>query len=597
MIGTSVNPNDFSQIVPEERFNVDAPTTNPTLASSSLDVTRTERGVTFSVVERPETSEPLSVERTLVEMIARCAKDVRVHPHSTRSKLNLALALINGGKSDSAVEILREVLNVDPANYVALTSLALLFFNRGDLHDASEIYSQFHLAYPDDPAPLVNLASIALRSEDYIRASGFLQQAVDLDGCSVTAKYLLAMVLLRLGKASQSIALLRASLRSSGPSAELNQGLAIAYLVSGDYKRAERAFSTALAINKNMVSAVHGLALLRLQQHRLDDVVELLLSHLSHNSGDSQARELLARAYVGLGQFSRARGQLNLLIPVKADIPEEQMELARISNNEGFCFASEGKVTEAELWLKRSLQLDGKTSPAPYTNLGRLFLAQGRFEEGLGIIARMRDLHLDTPDSAMLKSALLINLRRVDQAIEVLQALIESGSAPGDAYAELGWLLADWKGEYDAAIAVFRKGSEKDPSNSSLLNNLAYVHLLRGEPAFARDILDQIGDISANPILLTATRGLLLLWEGDLKGGEELYKKAESIAYQSGLRDFAISVRQKRHLEMARAYVRYGQIQNALDQVQSGLNQKGGTPAYRHRHLDQLMEISRTLQA
>jgi hypothetical protein len=82
-----------------------------------------------------------------------------------------------------------------------------------------------------------------------------------------------------------------------------------------------------------------------------------------------------------------------------------------------------------------------------------------------------------------------------------------------------------------------------------------------------------------------------------LKGGEELYKKAESIAYQSGLRDFAISVRQKRHLEMARAYVRYGQIQNALDQVQSGLNQKGGTPAYRHRHLDQLMEISRTLQA
>jgi Flp pilus assembly protein TadD len=74
------------------------------------------------------------------------------------------------------------------------------------------------------------------------------------------------------------------------------------------------------------------------------------------------------------------------------------------------------------------------------------------------------------------------------------------------AYAKLGWLLADWKEEYDAALVVLREGFAKDPSKSFLLNNLAYVHLLRGEPSFARTILEQVKDISDNPILLTATK-------------------------------------------------------------------------------------------
>jgi tetratricopeptide (TPR) repeat protein len=534
------------------------------------------------------------VERTLEEVIARCRRDVEVHPHSTRPKLNLALALINRGTTDAAVEILQEILKTEPSNYVALTSLALLFFNRGELRDAAETYSRVHIAYPKDPSPLINLASIALRSEDFIEASGYLEKAVALDGCSVMAKYLWAMVLLRLGKHNQSVALLRASLRDSVPSAELNQGLAIAYLVSGDLNRAERAFSIALAINKHMASAVHGLALLRLQQQRLDEVVESLLDHLSRVPNDMQARELLARAYVGLHQFSRARGQLTMLASPQSETHEERIELARISNNIGFCFASEGKITEAELWLKRSILLDGKSTAAPYTNLGRMFLSQGRFKEALSILAQMDDLNLTTPDSTLLKSAILVNLQRFDDAIEVLQTLINTGSAPAMAYAELGWLLADWKEEYDAALVVLREGFAKDPSKSFLLNNLAYVHLMRGEPSFARTILEQVKDISDNPILLTATKGLLLLWEGDLAGGEELYKKAEALAFQSGLRDLAISVRQKRHLEMARAHLRSGQIQDAIEHQQLGLDAKGGQRFY--RYLDQLIEMGRQLR-
>jgi len=593
MIMSSVDTRDFSQIVAEERFSVDAPQTNPLMAASSLDVTRTGSGLEFSVIEKAEYTEPRSVEQTLQEVIVRSERDLQAHPQSTRSMVNLALALINAGQTGAGADLLRAVINAEPSNYVALTSLALLFFNLGALQEATETYLRLHSKYPRDPSPLINLASIELRRGDFIAASSYLERAVALDGCSAMAKHLLAMVLLRLGKHNQSVNLLRSTLRESGPSAELNQGLAIAYLVSGDLKKAERAFLTALAINKKMVSAVHGLAVLRFQQKRFSEVIEGLLDHLSHFSGDGEARELLAGAYVQLGQFARARGQLTLLVPAKTNAKEERAELARISNNIGFCFAHEGKANDAELWFKRSIDLDGISSAAPYTNWARLLLSHGRFDEALNKLSQVDKLNLAISDSALLKSAALVNLERHDEAIEMLQSVVNTGTAAVGVYAELGWLLSDWQGSNDAAIAVLRDGYAKDPSNPILLNNLAYVHLMRGEPAYARAVLDQVKDVNRDSILLTATRGLLLLWEGNIEEGEGLYKRAEAMAFQSGQRDLAISIRQKRHLELSRAYLRSGRPAEAVDHIRLGLDAPEGYRYFGYRK--QLAQLAKQL--
>ncbi len=307
MIAASVDTKDFSQVLPKERFSVDAPVTNPPMAASSLDITRTDSGMDFSVAEKIQGPEPRPVERLLQEVIDRCKRDLEAHPKNPRTMFNLALAYVNAGDSDAGVEMLQEVLRIEPTNYAALASLGLLFFNRGDLRSAEEAYLRVHLAYPKDPAALINLASIALRNEDFIHAAEYLEMAAALDGCSVMAKHLLAMILLRLGKHNRAIGMLRATLRESGPSAELSQGLAIAYLVAGDLRRAERAFLTCLAVNKHMASAIHGLALLRLQQSRWDGAIEILVEHLDRLPDDFQARELLARARSWASAISLAR--------------------------------------------------------------------------------------------------------------------------------------------------------------------------------------------------------------------------------------------------------------------------------------------------
>jgi tetratricopeptide (TPR) repeat protein len=495
--------------------------------------------------------------------------------------LNLALAFINAGDSNAGIEMLQEILHIEPSNYAALASLGLVFFNSGDLRNAEETYIRIHSAYPKDPAALINLASIALRNKDMIHAADYLEMAVALDGCSVMAKHLLAMILLQLGKHNRSISLLRTTLRDCGPSAELSQGLAIAYLASGDFRRAERAFLTCLAVNKHMASAVHGLALLRIQQGRWDGAAEILREHLDRLPDDFQARELLARAFVGIGDFARARGQLMTLVSPDHPATENRRKMASICNNLGFCFAKEGKVKEAETWLRQSLLLDGKAVAVPYSNLGRVLLAQGRLEEALSIVAQTDDLGLSNSDTKMLKAVILVELRRHEEAIDILQSLLNTGSAPSGAYSDLGSLLAEWREDYDAAVDVLQEGLRRDPKNVVLLNNLSYVYLMRGEPTLARAVLDQVEDDSANPIMLSATRGLLSLWEGDLQGGDELYRKAESMAFQSGQRNLGVSVRQKRCLEVARAHLRNGQVEDAIRQLQLGEKAVGGLRYYR----------------
>ena len=77
----------------------------------------------------------------------------------------------------------------------------------------------------------------------------------------------------------------------------------------------------------------------------------------------------------------------------------------------------------------------------------------------------------------------------------------------------------------------------------------------------------------------TATWGLLHLWEGDLERGAELYREAVATATSQGDRKLASKVRQKMHLEVARAQVRCGNLDEAARHVEQGLKVRPGKRA------------------
>jgi ATP/maltotriose-dependent transcriptional regulator MalT len=87
-------------------------------------------------------------------------------------------------------------------------------------------------------------------------------------------------------------------------------------------------------------------------------------------------------------------------------------------------------------------------------------------------------------------------------------------------------------------------------------------------------------DESDNSIHLTATRGLAELLRGHLREAERLYREAETKAREQGRPALARTVRQKMHLEMAKALQQAGQVSEAVRHVKSGLSLTG-SQAYR----------------
>jgi hypothetical protein len=99
---------------------------------------------------------------------------------------------------------------------------------------------------------------------------------------------------------------------------------------------------------------------------------------------------------------------------------------------------------------------------------------------------------------------------------------------------------------------------------------------MQGRPAAARSILLSLKINEKNirledKAVLTATWGLLHFRENDFKAGIECYQRAETIAFGSLQKNLPRAVRQKMHLELARAFLRLNDLERAKSEIQKGL--------------------------
>lgn len=162
--------------------------------------------------------------------------------------------------------------------------------------------------------------------------------------------------------------------------------------------------------------------------------------------------------------------------------------------------------------------------------------------------------------------------------------------APLIAYGMLGSLFVDAKRDPKAAFAVAEEARHRFGDTPQMANNIAYTHLMQGAVAAARATLATIPDDIPDDarITLSATRGLLRLWEGDIQGGIAGYREAERVATRQGKSNLLGQIRQKMHLELARAYLRQGKSAEARKEVGKGLLLKDRGNKLYHRDLESL---------
>lgn len=587
MIDTStVGKTDVKEFAPDDpRFRVEPPPADSLVAASTAALSRQANQVTVEWTT-PSGSEAqgAKAEQFLAGVIDRARRYAARFPHSARAHANLGLALLKDGRIDEAAESLERALAVEPNNYIASMALANIRRDQSRFDDAVELYRGLAATYPETAEPLVGLGYIALWRNELKEAAELLQQALSLDPASVLPHYLLAIALFRLRHPREATRHLRAATRSDVRSPAAHHALGVAYAVSGDLRRAARAFKTALTLMPGMSEAARGLGKVLLQQGRAEKAIDVLADYLSRRPEDYEARELLARAYWERSDYRAARQELvRTLRSLDEHSNVDARFRASVTNNIGASLAAVKDLDSAAEWYLKAIQFAPGASAAPYHNLARLYLERDAPQEACDLLRSYLAYAPANTETQRLYALSLYSATRKEEAIRELSQLLSRGDEHQDNFALLSAILVDDEKDLDGALHILQKGRRRHPRNTTLTNNLAYVYLMRGEPAAAREILESISKspdaVLADPVL-RATWGLLLLWEGDIEGGKRGYAEAERIARRMGQSVLARVIMQKGHLELAQAYLRLGDRERALSEVERGLRVRLGRKSY-----------------
>jgi len=207
-------------------------------------------------------------------------------------------------------------------------------------------------------------------------------------------------------------------------------------------------------------------------------------------------------------------------------VPEN--ERARLYNNVGFCLVREERWPEAEVYLTKAIETGKGFSSAPYENLAKALLTNSKPAKALELLNLASRRGVETTAITTLRATSYVRLREFDAAIAEFTKVVADADGPATAFADLGWLLSDWAGDNDSAIDVLNKALDKFGPNPLILNNLAYVHLLKGETEPARMLIELMPPDKEKLPQMLATKGLLLLWAGETAEGELMYKRPKN---------------------------------------------------------------------
>jgi len=558
-------------------FRVEVPASDSFLAKRTLafsdegkDIAREEPEIVSEVAITPDD--------LFDQTIAHLRRDVERYPSSALPHLNLGLVLLNVNELTAAAAEFEASLRLDPEQRLAKMNLAQVRMLQGRLGEAEEGYSELRRAKVDDPGPLMGLADLAARRGDLGRAIELWGEVVDLAPFNTVAQFYLGMVLLQDGRRQEAIAHLRVATRLEVRSAVFHQGLGLAYAIAGQNRRAIRAFQAALTLAPGLGEAVRGLAEVYLKLGDGNKAVELLTQRLKMHPRDYEAGELLAWAHIELGEYRPAR---TLLFEAFKSVQESghgtSALLSRLNNNLGVCYWWLGSLGEAAQQFSSSV---GRSPDMviPYHNLARVRLAENQALEAEGILRTCLTRFPFDDETWRLLAFVLDAQGRYPQAIDELRSWVNGGQASAKSYAVLGSLLIDAKRDPDAALAVLSDAERRFPGHPTVVNNLAYAHLMHGDVAAARVTLEALVqepiDDDTN-VVLKATWGLLHLHEGNLALGKQGYEDAERVAKRDGKLHLASTVRQKMHLECARAYQRQANFRAAQQEVRLGRTFQG----------------------
>jgi len=162
-------------------------------------------------------------------------KVLKTHPRHAVALRIVGVGQRRAGQLDAAIELLRQAIDSEPANFALWFELGVTYLDRMDQRHAYECFLRSHEIKPEFQPACVNLAGVLEQQERYEEAEQWGRKAVALDGNCPLANYNLANTLREQGRLTEAIAHYQRSLQLNPDYVRADWNLGICHLHLGNY--------------------------------------------------------------------------------------------------------------------------------------------------------------------------------------------------------------------------------------------------------------------------------------------------------------------------------------------------------------------------
>ena len=242
------------------------------------------------------------------------------------------ISRIQVGYWQNSMNLMTHALAVTQNNYVAHTSLGLVFMKDGQtdeaikhLNEAIRINPQYAYAHND-------LALLLTKQGKIAEALSQLNEAIQINPNFAEAYNNLGDVLRRINRNTEAIEACQKALEIDPYFAEAHSNLAAALFHQGDVESAMSHLLTAIAIKPNLAEAHFILAVIYTSQGKLDQAIEHFQSTIRLNPDIFQAHYYLGVIMVSQGRYNEAIQHFQDTLNLRPDFEKARIGLRNVMN-------------------------------------------------------------------------------------------------------------------------------------------------------------------------------------------------------------------------------------------------------------------------
>jgi len=327
-------------------------------------------------------------------------------PSSEFLNAGLAELYARTGRIRDAVLEAQEIIKRDPNNVQAHKLLGRIYLRSlGDMQSGTQSHEVLKLAVeqyeamvriePKNADNHLLLGRLYILSKDYSKAENEFKTAIQLDPASEEAVTSLAYLYNEEGDNKRAAEVL-SSVPEPRRTAKMYAALGFTYEQQKDFKNAISAYRKALALDKENLDAMRGLAQNLTSDNQMEAALNQWRAVQDADPQDAQASLRVSEIYRRMGKFDQAMENLKKAESLVPDMLEA-------SYNEALILEAQGKFDEAAAVLQklinRSASPEGKYTAGERNNralflekLGNIYREAGKTQLALDTYRKMTDL-------------------------------------------------------------------------------------------------------------------------------------------------------------------------------------------------------------